>query len=211
MKIKQFTFNAFSENTYVAYDETLACVIIDAGCSNTLEQNELLSFIGTQNLCISALIQTHGHIDHVMGLSFLVTKFNAPLSAHIGDEFLMQQAPQMAARYGLQSDLVPEITQYLSETDTISFGNSTLKILHVPGHSPGSLVFWSEADNFVVVGDVLFGGSIGRTDLPGGNYEQLIEGIQTKLMTLPDKTIVYSGHGAPTTIGKERISNPFLV
>lgn len=213
MKIKSFEFNPVSENTYILYDDTKECVIIDAGCYYHDEKTALLDFIVDNDLVVKHIINTHLHFDHVLGLNFVIKQFGLPLQANKNDEFLLEQFKSQLQMFGFpdNGEPAPQIGQYLTEADTVKFGNQELKILHVPGHSPGSLVFYNQAKECIIAGDVLFRGSVGRTDLPQGNHEQLISGIKTKLMVLPDQTIVYSGHGPSSTIGFEKANNPFLV
>ena len=212
MKVKTFPFNPLGVNTYVLYDETGECVVIDASCFYPDEKEHLLNFILDNNLIIKHLINTHLHFDHIFGANFLASQFDLKLEAHQADEFLLENLPQQLQMFGFNSneDFKPQIGRYLTEKDTIAFGNQQLQIFHVPGHSPGSIVFYNPQIDSVFVGDVLFNGSIGRTDLAGGNFQQLAEGIRAKLFTLPDQTLVYSGHGPTTTIGHEKKNNPFV-
>jgi glyoxylase-like metal-dependent hydrolase (beta-lactamase superfamily II) len=210
IKIESFTFNPFSENTYILYDETKECIIIDAGCYDVGEQNEMVNFIQTNNLKPVKLINTHSHIDHVLGNKFIAGKFQIPLQINKNDLEGLKQAHIYGTMWGINMQPSPMPDSYLEEEDTITFGNSDLKVFFTPGHSPGSVSLYSEKDGFVISGDVLFQMSIGRTDLPGGDFETLISSIKQKLYTLPDKTIVYSGHGEPTTIGFEKLNNPFV-
>lgn len=211
MEIKAFHFNPFIENTYVLYDETREAVLIDCGCLTYDEQMELKQFVDAQQLSIKHLLNTHLHIDHSFGNAWAAKTWNILPEAHKADEFMIKQVQMQAQLFGIYEHIEPQpLGNYLDETDTIHFGNNTLQILHVPGHSAGSICFYSQKDKVLMVGDVLFRGSIGRTDLPGGNYYQLIENIQSKLMKLPDDTVIYSGHGLCTSIGQERTSNPFI-
>ena len=212
MKIKTFEFNPLGVNTYVLYDKTGECVVIDASCFFPDERELLLNFILDNNLVVKHLLNTHLHFDHVFGVNFMASQFGLKLQVHPDDVFLLDNLPQQLQMFGFNTnvDYAPEIGNYLKENDMVAFGEQKLKIIHVPGHSPGSIVFYNEKEKFAVVGDVLFNGSIGRTDLPGGNFDQLIEGIRTKLFTLPDDTEIYSGHGPKTTIGQEKKYNPFL-
>ncbi|MPM67584.1 Hydroxyacylglutathione hydrolase GloC [bioreactor metagenome] len=212
MKIKIFEFNPLGVNTYVLYDETGECIVVDASCFFPDENELLLNFILDNNLVVKHLVNTHLHFDHVFGVNFMASQFGLKLQAHRDDIFLLEKMSEQLQLFGFNTnvDYTPEVGRYLSEDDVISFGEQQLKVLHVPGHSPGSIVFYNEREQFAVVGDVLFNGSIGRTDLLGGNFEQLIEGIRTKLFTLPDKTEIYPGHGPKTTIGREKRDNPFV-
>lgn len=212
MIIRTFEFNPLGVNTYVLYDKTGECVIIDASCFFPDERELLINFILDNNLVVKHLINTHLHFDHIFGVNFIASQFDLKLQAHKDDEFLLGNLSEQLQMFGFNTNTnyKPEIGGYLSENDVIAFGDQHLKVLHVPGHSPGSIVFHNEKEKCAVVGDVLFNGSIGRTDLPGGSFEQLIDGIRTKLFTLPDETEIYSGHGPKTTIGNEKKYNPFV-
>lgn len=213
MKIAKFIFTLFGVTTYVVWDpETKDCAIIDPGMINEEEETALKDFIERNDLKVSNIINTHLHLDHAVGNSYTRDIFKAPVSAHRDDESLGTRLQEQARMFGITQRIKnASIDSYLEEGDIIKIGNGELKVLHVPGHSPGSIALYDKADNFVIVGDALFEGSVGRTDLPGGNGPQLIKSIKDKLLTLPDETIVYSGHGNHTTIGRERNSNPFLV
>jgi glyoxylase-like metal-dependent hydrolase (beta-lactamase superfamily II) len=201
----------FYENTYIIYDETNECVIVDPGCHNDNEKSRLVRWISQKGLRPVRLVNTHCHLDHVFGNAFVAETYKLPLEIHAGELEVLNRFEISAQRFGItRYELSPKPASYLSENDKLTFGNTSLDILLTPGHSPASICFYSPKDNFIVSGDVLFERSIGRTDLPGGNYDTLINSIKTKLMTLPDETIVYSGHGNPTTIGNERYGNPFL-
>jgi len=211
MTIKTFEFNPIYENTYIVYDETKECVIIDAGCFYPEEKEELHNFIIDHNLKVKHLLNTHLHFDHIFGNSFVLEKMGVRTKAHKADQFLLDSLPGQLRMFGFIGDEVsPEIDSYLDEGDIISFGNQQLSVIHVPGHSPGSVAFYNEKEKCIFVGDVLFRSSIGRTDLVGGNYPELIDNIRKKLLTLPPETIVYPGHGPITTIGDETRSNPYL-
>lgn len=210
IQIKKFVFNPFQVNTYILYDETKECVIIDAACSDSEEENQLSSFIEEMGLKPVHLLCTHAHIDHILGNAFVANRYKLQLSAHEDGKMYLTDAPAYAASFGMQLNELVQPTQMIKDNDTISFGNSSLKVLFAPGHANGSLCFYSEADGFVVSGDVLFYQSIGRTDLPGGDYDILKNSIWSKLFVLPDETVVYPGHGPETNIGSEKISNPFV-
>ncbi len=210
MKIKILVFSPFSVNTYVIYDETNECVIIDPACYDKKEQEKLEDFISSNKLKPVKLLNTHCHLDHVFGNKFVCDTFSIGAEASKKDEFLLNAVTFAATRYNLNIEKPYAISNYLSEHDIIRFGKSELKILNVPGHSPGSLVYYSEKELFAIVGDVLFFGSIGRTDLPRGDYNTLILNIKNKLLSLNDNTIVYPGHGQKTKIITEKIKNPFL-
>jgi len=210
IKIKTFVFNSFQENTYLLYDETCKAVIIDPGCHSKSEEESLLSFIKENSIKLKHLLNTHSHIDHILGNRFVSEQFKLPVESHKDDVFLIQNAKEQGAVFGFQIEEPPMPGNYLDESMQVQFGNSVLDIIHSPGHSPGSLVFYNKEEKFMIVGDVLFNQSIGRTDLPGGSYDVLIDSITNKLFPLGDDMEVYTGHGSPTTIGQERISNPFL-
>ena len=207
-----FTFNAFQENTYVLYDETKECVIIDPGCSNKEEENRLVNFIEEKGLKPVRLIMTHGHVDHMLGNAFVVNKYNLDIEIHEDEVPVLMMSPQVGRMYGfpVTPSPNPNPEKYIKAGDILTFGNTSLKALLTPGHSPASISFYCEAGNFVIGGDVLFRQSIGRTDLPGGNFNTLINSIKTKLLVLPDDTKVYPGHMQATTIGFEKEHNPFL-
>ncbi|MDE7381018.1 MAG: MBL fold metallo-hydrolase [Muribaculaceae bacterium] len=212
LKIAIFQLSLFGINTYIVFDPIKhEGVIIDPGISNPREEKALIDFINRENLKITNIINTHLHIDHAIGDSIVAEKFEAPVLAHEDDLPLGKGIVQQAQMFGLTTNpQTPEITSFINDGDIIKVGDGELKVLHVPGHSPGSIVLYDESDHFLIAGDVLFKGSIGRTDLQGGNHSALISGIKTKLMPLPDNTIVYPGHGEPTTIGEEKLYNPFL-
>jgi len=210
MELQLFTFNAFQENTYVLYDETKECVIFDPGCNNQNEQNILVSFIDKQDLKPVRLINTHCHIDHVLGNQFISEKYQLPLEAHAGEVPVLEANVKVASMYGIPYNQSPPIAKYIEAGDTVEFGNSSLQTLFTPGHSPASISFFHETSKTLIAGDVLFNGSIGRTDLPGGNFDTLIKSIKEQFYPLGDDVTVYPGHGPSTTIGKEKLSNPFL-
>jgi len=207
-----FTFNAFQENTYVLYDETKECVIIDPGCSSTEEERRLVNFIEEKGLKPVRLIMTHGHVDHMLGNAFVVDKYNLEVEIHEGEVPVLMMSPQVGRMYGfpVTPSPNPKPEKYIKEGDILTFGNTTLKALLTPGHSPASISFYCEAGNFVIGGDVLFRQSIGRTDLPGGSFSTLINSIKTQLYPLGDEVKVFPGHGPDTTIGYEKKFNPFL-
>ena len=210
IQIKSFVFNPFSENTYVLHDETGEAVIIDPGCYDKAELKQLYDYIETNTLKPVRIINTHAHIDHVLGVAAVKVKYNIPFSLHRIDEPLLKAVKTYASNYGFTHFDEPEIDSYIDEGDTVTFGNSSLRILFVPGHAPGHVAFVHDEQQFVIGGDVLFRQSIGRTDLPGGDLEILLDSIRTKLFTLADGYTVYAGHMQPTTIGYEKKNNPFL-
>jgi len=210
ISIECFTFGPFQENSYVLYDETQSCIVIDPGCYTQNERQKLADFIQNRGLKPEKLLNTHCHIDHMCGNGFVAEKFKIPLFFCKKDQPVFDAYQTSANIYGLRVEPSPAAESYIDEGDTITFGNSKLEILFTPGHSPGSLCLYNKEQKFVIGGDVLFYGSIGRSDLPGGNHETLINSIKSKLLPLGDDFIVYSGHGPETNIGFERRNNPFL-
>ncbi len=211
IEVKTFTFNAFQENTYLLIDATTkACIIIDPGNSNTSEDNTLLSYISDQGLTPVRLINTHCHIDHILGNHLVADRFGLPLEAHEGEVPVLGMGVHVSKTYGIPYTQSPAIASYLKEGTSFTFGEQEVHLLYTPGHSPASLCLSIPSQKILIGGDVLFNGSIGRTDLPGGNFDTLIHSIKTKLWPLDDDTIVYSGHGPTTTIGHEKATNPFL-
>lgn len=211
MNIKIFEFNPIAENTYILYDDTKECVIIDAGCFYPDEKQQLLNFILDNDLIVKHLLNTHLHFDHVLGNKFVADQFHIQPTANKEDTFLLEAMPIQMQMFGFrESEEAPAIGTYIRENDIIQFGKQKLIVLEVPGHSPGSVVFYSEEGNCVFVGDALFRNSIGRTDLARGNQQQLVDAIKSKLLSLPPDTIVYPGHGPQTTIQYETANNPFL-
>lgn len=209
-KIKTFVFNSFQENTFLLYDETNECIIIDAGCNEEHEFEAIDKFIEENNLILRSIVNTHCHIDHIMGNAYLVNKYKVPSVAHKDDMPLLERSNDMALAFGFKVEEPPVPNQFVNEGEKVTFGNTELEVRHVPGHSPGSIALYCEKDKFVIVGDVLFSGSIGRTDLPGGDYDTLIASINDKLFTLPTDTEVYPGHGEKTTVAHEKSTNPFF-
>jgi hydroxyacylglutathione hydrolase len=209
LKIRSFTFNAFQENTYVVFDETNEAVIIDPGCYSKEEMQQLDGFIESSGLSIKYLLNTHCHIDHVLGNNHVKEKYNVPFLIHQKDLPVLKAVKSYASNYGfpLYSEALPD--GFVTEGDKIEFGASSLEVIFLPGHAPGHVGFYNLGEKILLSGDVLFSGSIGRTDLPGGDFNTLIESIHQKLFVLPADVAVYSGHGRPTTIGKEKVSNPF--
>ena len=210
IEIKKFVVNQLGENSFVLYDETGECIFIDPGFYFEEEHKEIKDYIKSNRLTPVKITNTHCHFDHLMGVEFIRNEFKIPFQAHRDDAFWVNNAPAQAQRFGLEMSPVSPIDEFLVENEFIQFGNSKLEIIHVPGHAPGHVVFYGKEDKILIAGDVLFYGSIGRTDLPGGDYSTLISNIKTKLFELPDETKVYCGHGPETTIGYEKRNNPFL-
>ena len=212
MQVAIFQFSLFGINTYVVFDpETKQCAIVDPGMSTPEEEEAIEDFIAEKGLTLTQIINTHLHIDHVAGIPFLRKKYGAPILAHEGDSFLGENLGEQARMFGLDLPLDNiEISEYLKAGDKIKIGNGELQVISVPGHSKGSIALYDPQAGFLISGDALFKGSIGRTDLPGGNYGELIDSIEKELLTLPDNTVVLPGHGPASTIGDEKRSNPFL-
>ncbi|MDY0932497.1 MBL fold metallo-hydrolase [Chryseobacterium sp. CFBP8996] len=209
-QIQAFVFNFASENTYVLFNENKNAWLIDPGNMNEQETQAISNFITENNLKIEKILLTHAHIDHVLGLQWAFDTFKVPVTMHQEDQEVLDMLQASGARFGFQIPAVKVDTEYINEGDELDFDGEKFKIYHVPGHSPGSVVYHNETQKFMISGDVLFEGSIGRTDLYKGNYDQLIEGIKIKLFVLDEETQVFSGHGNPTTIGFEKQYNPFL-
>ena len=211
MKLKSFTFNQFYENTFIVSDSTNNCIIVDPGCYSNDEKNILKKYIENNNLNPVKLINTHCHIDHILGNKFVANTWGLNLETHQNDIELLENSSEIARLYGfIDYEKSPSTTQFLNEGDIVEFGKSKLKILYTPGHAPGHISLYSKEEKFIISGDVLFNNSIGRTDLPGGDFNVLIESIKTKILCLDDDTVVYCGHGPATTVGYERVNNPFL-
>jgi hydroxyacylglutathione hydrolase len=210
LKVHSFTFNPFQENTYIVYNDEKSCIIFDPGMYTASEEKLLMDFISSNGLKPQMLINTHCHIDHIFGNAWCAAQYKLPLQIHRMEQVILERGSLMAATYGLNYSESVKASVFLEENQEIRLGNDTLKLLFTPGHSPGSLSFYSQADHFVIAGDALFYESIGRTDLPGGDHATLIHAIKTQLLTLPEDTIVYSGHGPATDIGHEKAYNPFL-
>ncbi|MEO8766167.1 MAG: MBL fold metallo-hydrolase [Ginsengibacter sp.] len=209
-QIKVLTFNPVQENTYILYNEDNECIIIDPGCYFDAEKEELKSFIQAKQLQPKILINTHCHLDHVFGNKYIAEEFNLTLQIHKNEERVLEMAPASGLMFNLPFDNYNGELIFLKEGDIISMLNDKLKVIEAPGHSPGSICFYCESQHFIIGGDVLFQNSIGRSDLPGGNHEDLVRNIREKLFKLPGDVIVYPGHGPQTTIGEEMKFNPFL-
>ena len=212
MQIAIFQFALFGINTYLVFDpDTKECAVIDPGMSSHEEEKAIVNFIADKGLKLTHIINTHLHIDHVAGIPFLQKKYGAPVLAHEADKNLGLRIDQQARMFGLNMPLEEiEVSQYVKAGDKIKIGNGELEVISVPGHSKGSIALYDRKGGFLISGDALFKGSIGRTDLPGGDYKELIDSISSELLTLPDETVVLPGHGPSSTIGEEKSSNPFL-
>ncbi len=211
INIHSFVFSPIPENTYILWDETHEAIVIDPGCLAQYEKEELADFILDNKLVVKALLQTHAHLDHVFGAAFVKRKYGVKMLMHKNEVPVLANVESRCKLWGIKGYEPVEADDFIDENDKVFFGNSTLEILFVPGHAPGHLAFVNHAQKFIIGGDVLFRGSIGRTDFPLCNHADLINSIQTQFLTLDDEYAVYSGHGEPTTIGLERKTNPFLL
>lgn len=209
--VKTFEVNYFSENTYVVYDETGEAVLIDCGCLRKEEEQQLARFISENRLTVKHNLCTHLHLDHTFGNHFVYRTYGLKPEAHKADVEQLPSPEEQAKTFGLPVT-IPSVAveKFLSDGEMIRFGRSELQVLSVPGHSPGSVAFYNKKNRFVIVGDALFAGSVGRTDLWGGNHDTLIAAIHDKLLSLPDETIIYPGHGPETRVIDETLNNPYL-
>jgi len=210
IQVTLLTFNSFQENTYLLWDETKACLIVDPGNHCAADHDKLTRTIDRLGLKPVLIVGTHAHVDHLLGVKYLQDTYHIALAMHGGDAFMLSGIPQQGRLYGFNTDHVPTVDIDLTDERTIRFGDSTVEVLHVPGHSPGHIALYNKEAKFVIVGDVLFMGSIGRTDLPGGDYHQLMSSILGKIVPLGGEVTVYPGHGRPTTISQEIDRNPFI-
>ncbi len=210
IQIDTLVFNSFQVNTYLVSDETRQCLVIDAAFYSKEERQKFENFVSENQLKVTGQINTHCHVDHILGSGYLKSRFNCQFSAHEKESPLLANAPFMGDMFGLTMEPIEGIDHILGDRENITFGKHILQSIHVPGHSPGSLAFYSAEGGFVITGDALFQGSIGRTDLPGGDYDTLIRSIRSRLLILPSETRVYPGHGPPTTISSEIADNPYL-
>ena len=211
LKLESLIFNPFSENTFIVYDETNECVIVDPGCTNAAEEDRLFGFIDSHQLKPLMVINTHGHVDHVVGNNAVKRRYGIKVAAHLDMHHDFTQAKRQAVWLGMQpeGDIdLPDID--LQDDQEIKVGNGMLEVICTPGHAKGSISLYAPAEGWVITGDALFCRSIGRTDLPGGNFEELRESIRTRLFSLPNETEVFPGHGESTTIGEEKDFNPFV-
>jgi glyoxylase-like metal-dependent hydrolase (beta-lactamase superfamily II) len=209
-RIHCLTFNPFQENTYVVAAPDGSCVVVDPGCYGRRDELTLEALIEREGLRPVRLLNTHAHLDHILGNAFVAQRWELLPEVHRNDLDLLRSGPVYSEAWGIRLAPSPEPAAFLTEGDVIEFGGVRLHVLFTPGHCPGHVVFYNEAEGYVIGGDVLFQRSIGRTDLPGGNPAQLLESIRTQLFTLPEGTVVWPGHGPETTIGEEKAENPFL-
>lgn len=211
LEIKKFTFSPIEENTYVLYNESGDACIIDPGCYSPAEERHLAAFIGRQMLKPVLLLNTHCHLDHVFGLAWAAKQYGLKPTMHTHEGIMLKFAPQSGEKWGLPFIGYEGPINFIEPGEPVFIGNDRLETLFAPGHSPGHLCFYQKEQQFVIGGDVLFRQSIGRTDLPMGNHDQLLESIRTQLFVLPPETVVYAGHGPETTIGYEKRHNPYLM
>ncbi|MDR2424964.1 MAG: MBL fold metallo-hydrolase [Prevotellaceae bacterium] len=210
IRIKKFTFNPLRENTYVIFSETKHGIIIDPGCSSQSEQNALKQFVVEAEIKPVMVLNTHCHFDHVFGNNFVCKEYNIKACAHAGEEANIKRFTASAALFGHAAEQVDDPEYSLTDRQIIKLGDEDIEVIHTPGHSEGSVCFYYSAQKILISGDTLFAGSIGRTDLPGGNYEKIVQSLK-KLVLLPDDTQVFCGHAHDTYIGVEKLNNPFII
>ena len=211
MNIRTFTFNPFQENTYVIYEDNNDCIIVDPGCYTNEEENELSDFIKSKRLKPTKLINTHCHIDHVLGNKFVQERWGIDLYINKLEIPILESANDIAVNYGFNNYLHCKYPKYfIDEKNIIKLNNTYFQILFTPGHSPGHICLYNKKENILIGGDLIFKESVGRTDLPGGDYNTLIKSIKEKILVLNDKTKIYCGHGSSTTLKWEKEHNPFL-
>ncbi len=210
ISIQKFVFNTFETNTFVLYDETGECIIIDAACETDDEKKALADFIDGHHLKPVRLIYTHCHVDHTLGNTFVTERYRLEPEVHPEGRLLWELGREFSTVFNVPFDKPLSPKRFLNDGDTVSFGHSVLEVLYTPGHARGSICLWCSDQKFVITGDVLFNGGIGRTDMPTGDFDQLLDSITRKLYTLDDETVVYPGHGPETTIGFEKHNNPYI-
>ena len=208
--IASFIFSPFAENTYVLSDPSGDCVIVDPGCTDEAERNALSDYIESNKLNPVRLLNTHCHIDHVLGNAYAARRWKLTLEAHQGEQVVLNAAGPFAGAYGIPYEDSPAIGRYLEHGDVVEFGQTKLEVLFTPGHSPASVSFYNRRDGYVLCGDTLFAGSVGRTDLPGGDTQTLMESITRELLSLPPETRLLAGHMEETTVAREERTNPFV-
>lgn len=210
LSIHSFCFNAFQENTYVLFNEQKEAIIVDPGCYLRNEQESLAEFINTNELSPLLLLNTHCHLDHVFGNTFVSEKYGLTALFHQNEQAVIDRLPQGGARWGVPCEPYKGKVQYIDQDEIIQFGQDTFKVLLTPGHSPGSVCFYHEKQDFLIGGDLIFKDGVGRTDLPGSNPLDLIKSITQQILPLPDSMTIYSGHGPATTLGREKAANPYI-
>jgi hydroxyacylglutathione hydrolase len=210
INVKIFNFNPLQENTYILYNDAFECMIIDPGCYFDHEREEIINFIHKTGLKPVFLVNTHCHLDHVFGNKFIHERYGLELHIHEGEKKVLDLAPSSGLMWNMPFDNYTGPLHFIDPNSKLTLGTDFLEVLFTPGHSPASISLYSATNGFLIAGDVLFRESVGRTDLPGGNPDVLVNSILTQLYVLPDETVVYSGHGSPTTIGHEKKWNPFV-
>ena len=210
LRLQQFTFNPFSENTYVLHDEEGSCWVVDPGMSHSGEERELKNWLEKNALAPKGIINTHAHVDHVLGVTWMVDRYGLPFYLHSDEATVLAGAPGLAMMFGIRMEPISAAPIWLDMDTPLMLGKEALKLLPVPGHSPGSVALYYEAGGWVIGGDALFAGSIGRVDLPGGDMNTLLLSIKSQMFTLPPETVVYPGHGPATTISEEMSTNPYF-
>jgi glyoxylase-like metal-dependent hydrolase (beta-lactamase superfamily II) len=209
-KIKRFVFNDFQANAYILYDDSYEAVIIDGAANSHTELKELHDFITENHLIPKYIMNTHGHLDHICGNFYLESHYRIPILMNYEDNFLIDSALKLADSFGYAIEQPPKPDKNIKDHDIIKFGDTKIQIIALPGHSPGGVGFYCPDDGFIITGDSIFFESIGRTDLPGGNYDKLMDSIITRIFMLPPDTIIYPGHGPDTTVHDEKKYNPFF-
>jgi glyoxylase-like metal-dependent hydrolase (beta-lactamase superfamily II) len=210
MTIQTFCFNAFQENTYVLYNEKKEAIIVDPGCYTQIEEKILTDFISKQALTPTLLLNTHCHLDHVFGNNFIHNTYGLTPMIHANEQIILDHFSDAAAKYGIPVEAYKGPIQYVEDQDIIALGKEEFKVLLTPGHSPGSICFYHEKQDFILGGDLIFKDSVGRTDFPGCNPQDLIKSIRNQILPLPDTLSIYSGHGPVTQLGRERKMNPYI-
>lgn len=210
ISIKKFVFNGFMVNCYILSDESDEAIAVDPACSGSGEENRLAGFLEANSLRLVRNINTHCHIDHILGNGFIEERYGIRPEYHPGGIPFFHTAGEIAASFGMTLSHIPEPGPFLADGEAVTWGRSELRVLYTPGHADGSCCLCSREQGFVLSGDVLFRDSIGRTDLPSGDFDLLMKSIREKLFALPDDTVVYPGHGPETTIGYEKMNNPFI-
>ena len=210
LNVHSFTFNPFSENTYLIVNDNKQCWIVDPGMYHPKETQQLIDYITKHGLQPQSIVNTHAHLDHIFGVQPIIDKYNIPFGVHELELPVLNMGTATAAMFGFDFPNIPKPDFFIKDGTPLQLGTDAVQVFHTPGHSTGSISFYYPQGSWVVSGDILFAGSIGRTDLPGGNFDTLVAGIRKHLFTLPDDTTVYSGHGDTTTIGSEKKYNPFL-
>lgn len=209
-KLKRFVFNDFQTNCYILYDASYEAVIIDGGANSHSELKQLHDFIEENHLIPKYIMNTHGHLDHVCGNYYLESHYRIPILMNFEDNFLVDNSLVLAERFGYTIEQPPRPDKNIKDHEILKFGDTKIQVIACPGHSPGGVAFYVPDDGIIITGDTIFMESVGRVDLPGGNYDQLMESIIKRIFTLPSETIIYPGHGPDTTVGDEKKYNPFF-